>query len=105
MTDASNVVPPQPKREIVLRRIKARRFAQATMTAGVGFLVIVLFNFDSVVSHTRGLAFWCAIFLFASVCIFALLWSFFFFTEQPKEVEVVRYPVSDTHVIHLTPKQ
>jgi hypothetical protein len=105
MTETSNIIPPQPRRRIVKRQVKARRFAQATSISSVGLAASVLFGYDALLSRHSGLVLWLALVLVGVMLACALVAGFFFLTEQPKQVEVIEDPFSGTHVIHLTPKQ
>ena len=88
-----------------MRRVKARRFATASLISGFGLVVSVLFDFDALVSRQSGFVFWLAVVLVGVMFACALVAGFFSLTEQPKQVEVLENQYSSTHVIHLTPKQ
>ena len=105
MIDTSNIVPPQPRRRIVTRRVKTRRFAQATLIAGAGLAVSVLFDYDALVSRQLGFVFWLAVVLVGVMFACALVAGFFLLTERSRQVEILENPISDTNVIHLTSKQ
>lgn len=99
MAPELDVLPPQPTRRVVMRRVKARCFARiAVISAGAAAGVIALSNAkDSVVLGSAALLA-LAIML---VCAFVAL--FFAFTEEPREVEIVESS-PQKGVIHLSGK-
>ena len=104
MTHAPSVVPPQPRRRLVLRRVKAHRFANAAVVAALLAAVSALFDLDAFLAYRSGPVFWFAIFLLGITLVCALIAVLFLFTEQPKEVEVFETS-STSHVIHVARKQ
>jgi hypothetical protein len=86
-----------------MRRVKAHRFARAAVFSILAATASALFDFDAFVVHQSGPIFWFAVLLLGITSVCALVASFFWFTEQPREVEVFE-PSSTTHVIHVTHK-
>lgn len=105
MTTTSNVVPAQPQRYTVMRRVKARRFALATVSCGFGLVVSVLFDYNALMMRQSGFVFWLALALVGVMSACALAAVFYLLKEQPSKVEVLEDRFSDAHVVHLTPRQ
>ena len=105
MANPSQVVPPQPKVRLVMRRVKAHRCGQAAGVSAFALVATALFDTDAVLLHHSGPMFWLAISILCVTLACSLVASFFHLTEQPRQVEVQDRPSSSPHVIHMTGKQ
>src|SRR5215471_4715316 len=89
MTGEPNVIPSQPRRRLVLRRVRAHRFASAAALFAPVTVVSVAFDLDAVLVHHTGLMFWLSVFLLGTVLICTLVALVLSFIERPKEVEIL----------------
>ena len=105
MASPSQVVPPQPKVRLVMRRVKAHRWGQAAGVAALMLVVTVLLDIDAVFAHRSGPMFWFAISIFCVTLACTFVAVFFQLTEHPRQVEVQDRPSSSPHIIHMTGKQ
>ena len=99
MTDEQNVIPPQPRRRRLMRRVKAHRLAGAAALSALLASASALFDLDAVLVHHAGPVFWLSALLLGTTLVCALIALLLSFAEQPKEVEILEG--STSHVIHL----
>ena len=91
------VVPPQPKRRVVMRRVKARLMAcvgALSATAAVAMVALFAGNGSPVVGAV-------IVLLVASTLVAAIVALFFAFAEKPTPVEIVEDSREDG-LIHLS---
>lgn len=89
MTHTPNIVPPQPRRRMVMQRVKMRRCLNGAAASGGITLAYLLLCYLGVVAGYP----WLVALFMALGAACAALATYFARTEAPIAVEVVEYPL------------
>jgi len=103
--DASKIVPPQPQRRRIFRRVWAYRFVQTAGACYFALAVGLLLEWETVMLGHSSIQFWIATTLASFGLLCTLLAIFFYFTEKPKQVEVLDNPLLGANVKHMAAKE
>ncbi|MDH5740749.1 MAG: hypothetical protein OEY77_10535 [Nitrospira sp.] len=105
MGDASKIVPPQLQRKRIFRRVWAYRLVRTAGACYFALAVVLLLEWETVMLGHSGIQFWIATTLASFGFLCTLLVIFFYFTEKPKQVEVVDNPLLGANVKHVVAKE
>ncbi len=103
--DTSKIVPPQPQRRRIVRWVWAYRFVQTAGACYFALAVVLLLEWETVTLGYSSIQFWIAGALASFGLLCTLLAILFYFTEKPKQIEVLDNPLLGANVKHMAAKE
>ncbi len=97
MNKTPNIVPPQPRRYLVMRRVRMERCQNMTLLSGS---ILIGYAFLAFAFKVIQPIWWLAPALLILMGVLAACWVYYARTEAPTQVEVLEYEHHRTFIIH-----